>query len=869
MALDDIFAVVDRVFYDNNPNFDRYHTDISDMYTSLSGTDRARANSALRFIDALRCDAKYTGVADLAALLRSVIRSSGRSFAVSPKLWGQISKRLPDPGLHSLGQDEQGLIIVDAPPWSPEWLADAQHIDGLEQRTYAEPSLGDGLLYAMSGRLQWISYQSEAQKMAVHAFLFAAAGSTTIVTMPTGAGKSLCAQLPAWVDTRGGTNRGSTTLVVVPTVALAIEQCQRARVYFAGAPNEEFRPQAWVGGMAEETRSVVRRGLALGTLPMLFLSPEALMSSELYKIALNAAYSKTLGRLVIDEAHLVETWGAGFRTDFQFLSTYRRELLTASGGALRTLLLTATLTAKGELLLENLFTEPGHITRVHAGRLRPEISYWMNQSHTAAERKTRVLEAIRYLPRPIILYSTAPEQAEEWKKVLLNEGYRRVQTFTGDTSSADREKKIRAWGEDKIDIMCATSAFGLGIDKRDVRVILHACVPENVDRFYQEVGRGGRDGCSAISLLCAEDRDFEIASGMVSKARITPEKALPRWHAMIRSGHMVDGHTMRIDLDTIPQGRSELQPSQKNRDWNEHTLLLAQRAGLIKIDSVRVDLGQPSVTAPESLPPLWMRIQLAEPDRIDDDEYIQNVFAQARDSELNDIFDSFDDMKQLAHELVAAKQHRCIAVSLARSYPDTAYACGGCPDCRARGERPYAQPLRFSAELYHGPLRSDLLSADLALHITNRRGLILEYDVPLPSEGIIESIELLLAFGIQQIIFSEWHRRNLWPAVVHSAANHTRIPHRLIDSAAVVDHGESALFAIPTAVIYPTDEKTADVVYNTIAQSILPGTPCIHIVPRGLSIPSKRGLFVERVEGLVKDLAELTRIKSSADIDFF
>lgn len=868
MTIDELFSLTQKMLCDNQRDYNNYRQEIMRLRATMSQLDQARAAPTLRLTDAL-CDYAdgRAGNADIAVLLRSVCRASGRNLQISSTLWKVIKQGVIDPGLMGLSIELDDTITIDATNWQPPWLHHPERIDVLERRAFDEPSSGDGVLFAMTG---WTSYQSVAQKAAVHAFLFAASGSTTIVTMPTGSGKSLCTQLPAWSDSRGGTIRGGTTLVVVPTVALAIDQQQRAHTYFERAPSEEFRPQCWIGGMSAERRAVIKRGLTNGTLPMLFLSPEALMGSELHAIVLEAARGGTLRRLVIDEAHLVETWGAGFRTDFQFLSTYRHQLLDASEGALRTLLLTATLTARAEHLLEGLFVEPGRLATIHAGRLRPEIGYWMHLSRSWAERRAHVLEAIRHLPRPLILYATAPEQAERWLQELRRAGYQRAKSFTGDTGTAEREARIKEWGDGSIDIMCATSAFGLGIDKRDVRAVIHACVPENVDRFYQEVGRGGRDGCSAISLLCAEPGDFGAADGMVSSARITSERAFPRWQGMIETGRTVEGRgdTMLLDLDAPPSDRSDIRRSPKNRDWNEHTLLLAQRAGLLNIEAARVEV-EASAVLPGTLPPLWMRVRLSSPDRAYDDEHIRATFEAARSSELDKLFDALADMRELLTDAAGANPRRCLALALARSYPDTALACGGCPACRAQGESSYLQPLRFSAELYQGPVQSDLLSGDLIPRLSPGRPLTLQYDPPLTPADISRTLLTLLYLGVQQIVLPTNFQSAGWAELARGAATHARTPHRLVAAEEVVAQHKQALFALPTAVFYPSDQMAADQLHQALKAALAPAVPRINIAPRALYLLSEQGRLIDRVEGLVQDVSALARISESTSLDLF
>src|SRR5262249_4308962 len=147
-------------------------------------------------------------------------------------------------------------------------------------------------------------------------------------------------------------------------------------------------------------------------------------------------------------------------------------------------------------ILESLYGQHGDVQMVAAVHLRPEPRYWSYRARSYSEKVTRVRELVRHVPRPFLLYVTEPRQAEEWLRLLQDDGLRRINVFHGKTPNNSRDIIIEDWTQNRLDGIVATSAFGLGMDKSDVRTIIHATVPETLDRYYQEVGRAGRDGCA-------------------------------------------------------------------------------------------------------------------------------------------------------------------------------------------------------------------------------------------------------------------------------------------------------------------------------------------------------------------------------------
>jgi ATP-dependent DNA helicase RecQ len=182
----------------------------------------------------------------------------------------------------------------------------------------------------------------------------------------------------------------------------------------------------------------------------------------------------------------------------------------------------------------------------------------------------------------------------------MQRGYQRVALFTGDTPARERRRIVDGWAKDSFDIAVATSAFGMGIDKPDIRAFVHACLPEGPARWYQKIGRASRDGGQGLAAcLFVDDSnngDIKQAYGLATWGWLTRAVAQERWLAMLKSAAnrywVGDRLLMSIDLDAFREG---LRPKAGdwNRGWNMTLLSLLQRAGVLRVLSIAADGDQP------------------------------------------------------------------------------------------------------------------------------------------------------------------------------------------------------------------------------------------------------------------------------------
>ena len=552
------------------------------------------ANSFLRRVShalqGLRSQRPLTGLPDIAGLLRQgMLRWADTEQ-------DDVALRVPkDRGWPSQQQwhtfgctaEPAGADNVRIRPrrWTPSWLdiGAADVVDAamreLSRRPH-RPVASDPLVGSLTGHDQYVS---PGQRAAVQAVFLSEPGTTLIINLPTGGGKTLAFQLPALAWSQ----RSGLTLVVVPTVALAKDQEARFREvlrHIDSARLVDLPPLAYHGGLDEETKASVRSAVKDGRIPILFASAEAAIGS-LRGPLFDAARQGRLKVFAIDEAHIVTQWGQQFRPEFQSIAGLKQALLDAcpETDRFRTLLLTATLTPECCDALSELFGG-GHVEVISEEALRPEPGYLISAVAAESERQEKVLEALLHLPRPLILYTTLRDHAEQWRDTLLTFGFRRVSMVRGgDLSDGAGDEVLRQWRDGAIDIVIGTSAFGLGVDQQDVRSVVHACLPETIDRYYQEVGRAGRDGNASVALLVSTPQDAETAKGLSRERLISIDRGFERWEEMWVRHQRGIGDTYLIPLNARP--KNIVEPGRRNASWNLRTLVLMGRAGLITFAS--------------------------------------------------------------------------------------------------------------------------------------------------------------------------------------------------------------------------------------------------------------------------------------------
>ena len=300
------------------------------------------------------------------------------------------------------------------------------------------------------------------------------AGRDVVAILPTGAGKSLCFQLPALA-------REGVTLVISPLIALMKDQVDALTASGVAAT---FLNSSIQGSEAQRRRS----GLENGQYKLLYAAPERVMMQGFVE----DLQRWNVTAIAVDEAHCISEWGHDFRPEYRQLAQLRTKL---PGVPFLALTATATEQVRGDIIRQLELPEPGVFL---ASFNRPNLSY----SIVPKSQSTRqVYEFIRERPNDAgIVYVQSRKSAESLAAALLAEGVKAVAYHAG-LQPEERAANQEAFIRDEARVVCATIAFGMGINKPDVRFVIHADLPKNIEGYYQETGRAGRDGLPADCVL--------------------------------------------------------------------------------------------------------------------------------------------------------------------------------------------------------------------------------------------------------------------------------------------------------------------------------------------------------------------------------
>jgi superfamily II DNA/RNA helicase len=674
---------------------------------------------------------------DRAVLVRQLLRRwslrDGRDVPV--ELSGTFSKKIRH-HQQTVGLRERVDGMWSATPWRPDWM----EFDGGEPDTAAlagtaegvrfrpAPAAADPFFVDITG---FGTYRTPGQRAACRAVMTAPEGSTLIAMLPTGSGKT---EVALCLSERA---RYGVTVIVVPTVALAYDFERRFRDHFArkNRGNRRFNADAlyfaWTASTDEATRATIKDRITQGQQRLLVTSPESI-TRALRQTLLDAASIGRLQGFVVDEAHLITQWGRIFRPEFRTLADLRQDLLhrAEQAGHPRavTLLLSATLGDAEMRDLLGLFAAPGPCSLVVANALRGEPDLWIAPAVDEDERTPRVLDTLAHSARPAVLYVTSPDAADRWLARLREAGYARIASVTGNTGAKERAAVLHdihaePGSSRALDLVVATSAFGLGIDYPHIRTVVHACLPETVDRWYQELGRGGRDGDACAAFLLASPTDDREARSLGVKV-LSPETAEARWRDMWDHKKERNGRTF-VDLEGA---RGSVGRGDYNRRWNAQVIQGLIELGELErvqfdVDDIRELMNRDDVEVAE-----WTAISRVGA-QLGTASFWQDVWLPWQQREMANSFQSLTrihDVSRLAYGACDGIAGAYAPGELLRhewgarlEFMEPVASCGRCPECRRHGVPVYEDPPPSPRQSWAVP---DMDGEELARFVTACRG---------------------------------------------------------------------------------------------------------------------------------------------------
>jgi ATP-dependent DNA helicase RecQ len=322
-------------------------------------------------------------------------------------------------------------------------------------------------------------------------------GHDVLAILPTGGGKSLCFQVPALC-------LDGLCLVITPIIALMRDQVDQLRQL-------GLKAVAVYSGMSMKEIDITLDNCIYGDIKFLYVSPERL-KSELF---IERARQMKIRLLAVDEAHCISQWGYDFRPSYLEISEFKKYIPDS-----RLIALTATATREvTKDIVGKLGLKSDHRIYIQSFA-RPNLSFVVRKTE---DKEKKILEALQKIAGSAIVYVRTRKRTKEIADYLIRNSIS-ADYYHGGLNFQERNQKQEKWMDNRFRVMVATNAFGMGINKTDVRLVIHADIPDNLESYYQEAGRGGRDGKKAYASLFFQEKDLEDLMNRIKLA--TPEPRL-------------------------------------------------------------------------------------------------------------------------------------------------------------------------------------------------------------------------------------------------------------------------------------------------------------------------------------------------------
>lgn len=347
-----------------------------------------------------------------------------------------------------------------------------------------------------------------------------------LALLPTGGGKSICFQVPAMV-------MEGICVVITPLIALMQDQVNQLT-------NRGISAVAIYSGMSKRQIDILLDNCIYGSIKFLYISPERLKT----KLLIDRAKQMKISLLVVDEAHCISQWGYDFRPAYLEIQNFKTLFPTIPCMALTA---SATINVKKDILAKLELKSPAIFQKSFS---RPNLSYSVLWEEN---KDLKLAQMILKVGGTSIIYARNRRKTQEITKMLLDKGIK-VNFYHAGLSAEKRTKRQKDWIENQIQCIVATNAFGMGIDKSDVRLVVHVDLPDSIEAYYQEAGRAGRDEKKAFCVILIEKNDL-------IELRLQWQKSFPTADIIKRTYQSISNYLQ------IAEGSGEM--ATYNFDWQE------------------------------------------------------------------------------------------------------------------------------------------------------------------------------------------------------------------------------------------------------------------------------------------------------------